>query len=400
MTHAARYRQYGLILLAGLMTSCGSGGGSSPAPVAVPPPPPPSPPPALQATFGSIQANVLDPLCISCHIGASAPLGLRLDEPNSFAMLVGVPSAQEPGIQRVAPNDPDNSYLIQKLEGTASTGAQMPLGGNALPQADIDVIRQWITDGAQPDMPPAPPADPIRVSSLSVVPDSDVAMLPMTIMAMFDRELDATSINDTTFIVARSGGDDIFGNGNDVDITPVSVTVPGANPSTAVFDLSTTASVVDSYRISLVGTGPATILDLDGNALDGEFSGTFPSGDGAAGGNFEATFNVVGIVATLDSIQDHVFTPTCSGCHSGQGAALPGSMDLTNAAASFNNLVGVASIGDPAIERVEADDADASYLIQKLEGTAGGARMPPFGDPLEQETIDVIREWIDAGAAM
>ena len=49
--------------------------------------------------------------------------------------------------QRVEPADPDNSYLIQKLEGSASFGAQMPIGG-PLNQETIDVIRQWITDGA------------------------------------------------------------------------------------------------------------------------------------------------------------------------------------------------------------------------------------------------------------
>jgi hypothetical protein len=49
----------------------------------------------------------------------------------------------------VEAGDPDNSYLIQKLEGTASEGAQMPFGGPPLDQAVIDDIRQWIADGAE-----------------------------------------------------------------------------------------------------------------------------------------------------------------------------------------------------------------------------------------------------------
>ncbi len=58
---------------------------------------------------------------------------------------------QQPAVLRVAPMDPDNSYLIRKLEGAAGiTGAQMPLGGPALDQAVIDEIRQWIMDGAPP----------------------------------------------------------------------------------------------------------------------------------------------------------------------------------------------------------------------------------------------------------
>jgi len=50
----------------------------------------------------------------------------------------------------VAPGDPDNSYLVQKVEGTAAVGSQMPLGGPALSQSQINDIRQWIQDGANP----------------------------------------------------------------------------------------------------------------------------------------------------------------------------------------------------------------------------------------------------------
>ena len=67
-------------------------------------------------------------------------------EGRKFLELVGVPSSQNAAISRVAPTDPDNSYLIQKLEGNA--GTQMPLGGAALDPAVIAEIRLWITNGA------------------------------------------------------------------------------------------------------------------------------------------------------------------------------------------------------------------------------------------------------------
>jgi hypothetical protein len=40
-------------------------------------------------------------------------------------------------------------------------------------------------------------------------------------------------------------------------------------------------------------------------------------------------------------------------------------------------------------------------LIRKLEGGPGivGSRMPLVGPPLDQATIDSIRQWITAGAA-
>ena len=103
---------------------------------------------ALTATFSSIQANVFTPRCTGCHAGAGAPMGLRLDEGNSYALLVGVASAEQGSLQRVAAGRPDDSYLIQKLEGRAAVGVRMPFGGPYLDDATIAVIRQWIAAGA------------------------------------------------------------------------------------------------------------------------------------------------------------------------------------------------------------------------------------------------------------
>ena len=104
---------------------------------------------ALMPTLASIQQNVFTPMCTACHAGAGAPQGLRLDAANSAASLVGVPSNEVPSIQRVAPGNPDGSYLIQKLEGNAAIGARMPLGGPYLDAATVAVIREWISQGAQ-----------------------------------------------------------------------------------------------------------------------------------------------------------------------------------------------------------------------------------------------------------
>jgi len=119
---------------------------------------------------------------------------------------------------------------------------------------------------------------------------------------------------------------------------------------------------------------------------------------------FQATFSLATPVsaATLDALQVSLFTPTCavSGCHTGPaGNALPGGMDLSNADASFANLVGVSSVQQPALSRVAANDPDNSYLVQKVEGSAAsGARMPLGGGVLDQAVIDDIRQWITDGA--
>jgi hypothetical protein len=320
---------------------------------------------------------------------------LRLDASTSYALLVNVASTEDGSVLRVEPGDPDNSYLIQKLEGTASVGGQMPLGGTPLSQGTIDIIRQWITDGAIDDR--AQSSDPIRVTALTPAPDGD-GVAPASIVATFDRELDVSTVNANTFLLDGSGGDGTFGEANDVPITAAAITTPAMSPMSATFDLTGVVMPDDTYRVRLLGSGGSVILDIDANALDGEFGGTFPSGDGTEGGDFEATFTVTTPPsgATLADIQASVFTPTCAtaGCHSG-GAPAAG-MSLEDGQ-TFNNVVGVPSVGMPSLDRVEPGDPDNSFLVRRIEGTFA-PQMPLGGAPLDQALIDDIREWISDGA--
>lgn len=80
----------------------------------------------LQPTLQSIQVNIFTPACAlsGCHVGATAPLGLQLDTlANARMNLVGgdgmgVPSGQIPASLRVSPGFPDDSYIVQKIEGS------------------------------------------------------------------------------------------------------------------------------------------------------------------------------------------------------------------------------------------------------------------------------------------
>jgi hypothetical protein len=353
----------------------------------------------LAPTLESIQANVFDPFCIVCHSGAGAPQGLRLDAANSYVNLVGVASREVGSLPRVAPGDPDGSYLIRKLEGTAADGGRMPLGAPPVPQATIGFVRQWIADGAPADSGSIPAGAPVIVS-LTPAPGSPD--FPAQIVAGFDRDIDMSTVNSLTFSLIRSGGDDRFDDGTDVAVTGVPVALSPVNARVAIMDLGGVAPVEDLYRVTLTGSGPNVILSVDGAALDGEYGGTLPSGDGTEGGDFVAEFEVRGVQPTLASIQSNLFTPTCSvsGCHSGPaGPNLPTGMDLSSEDSSFASLVSVTSVEDPAALRIVPGDAGNSYLIQKVEGTASvGGRMPLGGAPLDQATIDAIRAWIDAGA--
>jgi hypothetical protein len=118
----------------------GSGGGGNFAP----------PVQGLAPTLDSIQANVFSVNCAvpGCHGGAAAQQGMRLDPGFAAGNLISIASPRDANLIRVIPGNPNDSFIIRKLEGTQTLGDRMPQGGPYLPQSTIDVIRQWIQDGA------------------------------------------------------------------------------------------------------------------------------------------------------------------------------------------------------------------------------------------------------------
>lgn len=113
----------------------------------------------LTPTFSSIQRDIFQASdssgrasCASCHNpngGAFRQVGLDLASEGAYNSLVSVSSSQRPGILRVAPGDPDNSYLIHKIEGRPGiSGLRMPRNPPFMTDGQIRIIRRWIELGA------------------------------------------------------------------------------------------------------------------------------------------------------------------------------------------------------------------------------------------------------------
>ncbi len=130
------------------LAACGSDSPTAP----TPPPattPPTTNPEELMPTLSSIQTVIFNESCIEHHGGHAIEGDLDLSDGMSYAQLVNMPSFQVPSLDRVAPGDAENSYLIHKLEDRASiVGNRMPPAG-LLTTDQIDIIKQWINDGAQ-----------------------------------------------------------------------------------------------------------------------------------------------------------------------------------------------------------------------------------------------------------
>lgn len=87
-----------------------------------------------------------------CHAGSSPRAGQNLSEAYAYDAIVDVTSSEQPSLKRVLPFDPDNSYLVQKIEGAGGiSGDRMPQDGPPyLTGAQVDTIRTWIANGALP----------------------------------------------------------------------------------------------------------------------------------------------------------------------------------------------------------------------------------------------------------
>lgn len=136
-----------LLLIVLLLTACGElkipsdadGGGGDPI--------------DQTATFTRVQTEVFTPTCASvgCHDLLARQSELVLVAGRAYANTVNQPSVEIPSLMRVAPNDPNNSYLYRKITGAGITGDRMPQGQPPLSDAQIRLVRDWIRRGAPND---------------------------------------------------------------------------------------------------------------------------------------------------------------------------------------------------------------------------------------------------------
>ena len=117
------------------------------------------PTPDLEPTFASIQKDIFETTdaagrisCVTCHtnIGRNPAGGLNLLHDLAYDQLVNVNATQVPSLKRVAPGDPEGSYMVHKIEGRPGiVGRRMPFNGPPyLTDGQILIMRRWIELGA------------------------------------------------------------------------------------------------------------------------------------------------------------------------------------------------------------------------------------------------------------
>ncbi|MGE3499000.1 MAG: hypothetical protein AB7N53_14020 [Candidatus Binatia bacterium] len=163
---------------------------------------------------------------------------------------------------------------------------------------------------------------------------------------------------------------------------------------------ATVDELVRGVGAALGSGGMCEAFDLDGDG--GVSISELVAMVGAALNGCTATPTPTAIAATLQVIQDTIFTPRCAiaGCHDSSES---GDLRLETGH-SYEELVGVAPeievAGNSGMKRVDPMHPENSFLLVKLAGPPPdqGSRMPLSGDPLTEAEMALIGAWIAGGA--
>ncbi len=213
---------------------------------------------------------------------------------------------------------PDSAYSVgpDGILGTADDSGYsvarvriVDQSGNVSSLSDANALLSFVVDTTGP-----------RVTGSSPLPNSQPPVTAGTIpVALVVSE----NINPATFTaqsvkVTRSGPDGVLGTADDVSVAvdPASFSIENLHSTSGSEILHFNiigATASDLYQVTLLGTGTSAVQDIAGNDLDGEFGGTFPSGNGTPGGDFNLTFIVYNPASThLIFVGQTATTPTAT----------------------------------------------------------------------------------------
>lgn len=114
--------------------------------------------------------------------------------------------------------------------------------------------------------------------------------------------------------------------------------------------------------------------------------------------NLEPTFS--SIQANIFELTDSAGRNACVSCHTNVGRTPAGGLNLLHDVA-YDQLVNVNATQVPSLRRVNPGNAEASYLLHKIDGRAVpvGTRMPRNGPPFMTDgQVLILRRWIELGA--
>lgn len=153
----------------------------------------------------------------------------------------------------------------------------------------------------------------------------------------------------------------------------------------------------DTYTVTLRSAANGIVDQALGELLDGEYNGTFPSGNGAAGGDFVFTFTVAAPQSLVVSLPDFARGPTQTLQSPPNGsAALTAGLPIR-----FSQVAGLTSFSmtityDPALLNITGVElgagAPAGAQVQANTSVAGQVTLAFFAiDPLASGAAELVK---------
>ncbi len=208
---------------------------------------------------------------------------------------------------------------------------------------------------------------PFTVTAMTPAPGSLQTSAVNSIQLTFNSAVDSTTVSNNSIVVKSAGPNGILDDGDDVVVSPTLLTVVGGNQ--LQINLPSQTNTTEKYRLTLNGTTSTVLKAANGVILDGEYSGTLPSGNGTAGGDFTTTFQV-NLLATTVAVN----APAAIG----YGATTTALSATVNSSQSVNagnvtfQLMKSGSPAGPAIPSATVSNGFASVNYAIASGTAAG----------------------------
>jgi hypothetical protein len=265
-------------------------------------------------------------------------------------------SNQVTGVFRLIPSVPSSERTVDDFTVTYSASAGVLMYASVVDNVTNDPIYVFPVPFSVPQAPPGsenrPPNGTITAPTGDVTISEDESVV-------FEGSAEDPDGDDMTYLWN-------FGDG----ITSTDLS-PGAHTYTDSGSYTVTFTVTDSNGAADPSPDTRTIT------VEGGGSGT----------------------ATFTAVQNEIFTPSCalSGCHNAGSQA--SGLNLS-AGAAYGEIVDVASVEQSSRDRIEPGEPSESYLYLKVtgDGSITGSRMPLGGPALSEDLIDLLRDWIEAGA--
>lgn len=303
-------------------------------------------------------ATMIEPLlersCTRCHSGSAPPQWLRLDSYDN--VLAGSVRRNE-----VTACDSSASLLLDKVSATPSIGVRMPFDGPPyLTTAQIEMLEQWITDGARRSC-----------SEASTCGDS--------VGPTFGGAISATPVDATTVRVCWAAATDDQTPAESLRYEVYQSTTRGGEAFSEAAALAVTGELCVDVP---VGPGRNTCFVVRARDLVG-------NRDSNTTEVCSAPPPVACAVGYAELVQP-ILTARCAHCHR-DDVSSPRFLDLR----SYGGVVAGGAIRN----EVRACDWASSLLNTKTSSATCGQRMPFDGPPwLSAAERSILQAWVTSGA--